>query len=277
MKFTPEVNYAMMRVALEMFETVQEQLDESQRMEVMQRVNREMAIGKQLLESSMANRVVIPDSVVQKSFDELRGRFDSEDDFLHALAQNDLDKDSLKQAITYELKVEAVLEQLLNEQGSVSDEEVEIYYYQHLEKFSLPETRTARHILITINEEYAENSRERVQKRMEEILEALQRNPESFSEMATRHSECPTAMHEGLLGRIKPGQLYPELDAELFAMEQGAIHGLIETEVGLHILQCDTVHEAGRIPFEDVRDRLREHLEQKKRKRLLQEWLHKAA
>jgi peptidylprolyl isomerase/peptidyl-prolyl cis-trans isomerase C len=277
MKHTPEVDYAIMRISLEMFNSVQEQLDEHQRKDVLQRVNREMAIGKRLLESDEASGVVIPDSVVQQSFQSLVSRFESEDDFTRALAQNHLNESSLMQALAYELKVEAVLERLLNEKSSASDEEAEIYYFQHLDKFQLPETRTARHILITVNDDYQENTRDKVKQRFEEIKQQLQQGHASFEELASRYSECPTAMHEGLLGRIKPGQLYTELDQALFEMEEGECSDLIETEVGLHILKCDQVHQAGRIPFEEVREKLRSHLEQKKRKRLLQEWLHQAA
>lgn len=277
MKHTPEVDYAIMRISLEMFNTVQEQLDEHQHKEVLQRVNREMAIGKRLLESDVASGVVIPESAVQQSFESLVSRFDSEEDFTRALEQNHLNQSSLMQALAYELKVEAVLERLLNEKSSVSDEEVEIYYYQHLDKFQLPETRTARHILITINDDYQENTRKQVKQRLQDILQQLQEGKSSFEELATRHSECPTAMHEGLLGRVKPGQLYTQLDKALFEMDEGESSELIETEVGLHILRCDEVHPAGRIAFEEVREKLRSHLEQKKRKRLLQEWLHQAA
>lgn len=277
MKHTPEVDYAIMRIALEMFDTVQEELDEMQSREVLQRVNREMAIGKRLLESEEACRVVIPDSAIQQSYQSLESRFDSHEDFVRALAQNNLDEASIKQALGYELKVEAVLERLLNDRSAVSDEEVEIYYYQHLDKFQLPETRTARHILITVNDDYQENTHERVAERFEEIKQQLAQGSASFEELASRYSECPTAMHNGLLGRIKPGQLYTQLDQALFEMEEGETSDMIETEVGLHLLLCEEVHPAGRIPYEEVHDKLRSHLEQKKRKRLLQEWLQQAA
>lgn len=276
MKHSPEVNYAMMRSALDMFGQAKGQLDEAQRVALLQRVNREMAIGKRLLNTEIAAGVVIPAASVQSALDTLRARFDSEADFERAMADNDLDLDGLKLAIAYELKIEAVLEQLFKERGGVSDAEVEIYYYQHLERFSLPETRTARHILLTINDAYVENRREQVERRITAIARELAQSPERFATLAARHSECPTAMQEGLLGRVRRGQLYPELDRLLFSMQEGEISVPVETEVGKHILKCDKIHAAGKLPFEDVRDRLRQILEQKKQKLLLQEWLQHA-
>ena len=149
--------------------------------------------------------------------------------------------------------------------------------FQHLEKFELPETRTARHILVTINEEYAENCREQALQRITEIQHSLLEQGEDFSALAQRHSECPTAMQEGLLGRIKPGQLYPELDKALFEMEEGELSEIIESPVGLHLLWCEQIHAAERRCFSELKDKLRDHLEKKKRKRLLQEWLRQTS
>ena len=270
---TPETNYAMLRVSLETFGKTPASLADDEYKQVLQQVNRELAIGKRVLQAREATGVVIPETVVTQAIDTLTQRYDSEEVFLQALDANGLDRKSLHQALEYELKIETVLEKILSERAAVSDAEVEIYYLQHLDKFELPETRTARHILITVNEEYAENSREQASQRIVEIQSQVRDCFEKFKELAQRHSECPTAMHEGLLGRIKPGQLYPELDVCLFEMQEGELSDVIESPVGLHLLLCEQIHDAERRGFSEVKGKLREHLENKKRKRLLREWL----
>lgn len=271
-----ETDYAMLRVALELFHTPPASLGEEEYQHVLHQVNRELAIGKRVLQAREAADVIVPETVVEQAIAALRTRFDSETEFLQELAANRLDRDTLYRALHYELRVEAVLERILAERASVSDAEVEIYYLQHLDKFELPETRTARHILLTINEEYAENSREQATRRIAALQHDLLQNDVSFSELAQRHSECPTAMQEGLLGRIKPGQLYPELDQQLFDMEEGELSEIIESPVGLHLLLCERIHPAERRRFGEVREKLLEHLEAKKRKKLLREWLYEA-
>jgi parvulin-like peptidyl-prolyl isomerase len=84
-------------------------------------------------------------------------------------------------------------------------------------------------------------------------------------------------MHDGLLGRIKPGQLYPELDEVLFGMEEGSLSGVIRSPMGLHLLLCEKIHQAGRVAFDEVKESLQAQLEKKKRTRLLREWLQQAA
>jgi nitrogen fixation protein NifM len=277
MEMTPEVNYTILRVAMQMYEKTRDQLNEQELQAVMQQANRELAIAKKLLDSELSSQAVITDAAIEKSFSELKERFNGDTEFYATLEHNSLDEGQLKQALAYQLRVEAILEQLLNQGSQVSDEEVEIYYYQHLERFDLPETRTARHILITINDDYPENRRNEVEKRMNKIQSKLGHNPDAFMELATKYSECPTAMHEGLLGRVKSGQLYPELDRTLFNMEEGAISDILSSPVGLHLLWCETIHPAERLAFSEVKEKLREHLESKKRKRMLKEWLKQAA
>jgi len=270
---SPEISYTKLRVSLEKYQRPPETLSSDEYTQLLQQVNRELAIGKKVLESKQARDVVVPESVVNQAITELASRYDTMQQFEEALLANGLDRDGLFKALQHDLRVEATIEKVLAEEAPVSDAEVEIYYYQHLDRFELPETRTARHILITINEDYAENSREQVQQRLKGIQAALLEGNSSFQELAQRHSECPTAMHEGLLGRIKHGQLYDALDAELFQMEEGELSDVLESPVGMHLLLCETVHQAERLPFEQVKEKLREHLEMKKRKHLIKQWL----
>lgn len=267
-----ESNYAMLRVANELFGKSPASLSADEFGKVQQQVNRELAIGKRVLAAKETAEILVPESVVMQAVDSLAKRYDSEEDFLQALEDNGLDRNRLYQALYYELRVEAALQRIIAERALVSDAEVEIYYLQHVDKFELPETRTARHILITINNEYDENRRERAIQRMSELRDRLRQPTGEFATLAVRHSECPTAMQEGLLGRIKPGQLYPELDECLFTMAEGELSDIIESPVGLHLLLCEKIHAAERRRFDEVKDKLREHLEAKKRKRLLREW-----
>lgn len=270
---SPETNYAMLRVAQELFGKAPVSLSAEEYRQALQQVNRELAIGKRMLQAREAAEVMVPETVVRQALEALAKRYDSKAAFQQALEANGLDTDTLYQALHYELKVEAVLEKLMANRTAVSDAEAEIYYLQHLDKFELPETRTARHILITINDDYTENRREQAMQRITELENRLLQQGAEFSELAQRHSECPTAMQEGLLGRIKQGQLYPELDERLFAMEEGELSDIIESPVGLHLLLCEQIHQAERRRFAEVKEKLREHLEKKKRQRLLREWL----
>lgn len=271
---TPQTRYAMLRTALAMFKQPPAELDEPRLVQLRQRVNGELAIGQRLLQRQGASGV-IPDASVEQAVGQLAAGFESEEAFENTLAYNGLQLDSLREALRYELRVEAAMEQLVRNEAVVSEAEAEIYYLQHRERFTLPETRSVCHILITINDDYPENRRDRALQRINELHAGCAGDGNTLKALAQCHSECPSAMKEGLIGRAKPGQLYPPLDTALFAMAEGAVSEVIESEIGLHILYCEQIHPAVTLPFEQVKEKIVILLEQTKRKSLLKQWLQK--
>ncbi|WP_338018551.1 MULTISPECIES: nitrogen fixation protein NifZ [unclassified Halorhodospira] len=160
---------------------------------------------------------------------------------------------------------EHALAPLAAEVPEVTDEDVERFYREHPERFQRDETRTVRHLLITINDEFPENTRQRAWARAEKLAGKLADDPRGFAAAAERHSECPSALHGGLVGRVARGQLHEELDAALFEMAAGEVRGPVETAMGLHVLLCETVHPPDVAPLDDeLRERIRGALQEKR-------------
>lgn len=159
---------------------------------------------------------------------------------------------------------EKALAPLAAEVPPVTDEEVERFYHAHPERFQRGETRTVRHLLITLNDDFPENTREQAWARAEALAASLDGDPEGFAAAAERYSECPSALHGGLVGRVPPGQLYAELDAALFAMAEGEVRGPVETAMGLHVLLCEAIHPPDTVPLDDCREHLRAILEEQR-------------
>jgi len=151
--------------------------------------------------------------------------------------------------------------------------DVELYYQYHPEQFRRPETRLARHILITINDAIAENTREAAHKRIADIASRLAKEPQRFEEQALKHSECPTALEGGKLGDLPRGKLFPELDAALFELKAGEVSGVLETELGFHVLRCDTISEANVLGFAQAKQHIRKLMEQKRKRAYQQTWM----
>ncbi|HEY6019886.1 MAG TPA: peptidylprolyl isomerase, partial [Candidatus Paceibacterota bacterium] len=136
-----------------------------------------------------------------------------------------------------------------------------------------PETRLARHILITINESIAENTRSEARKRIDAIAARLKKEPDRFEEQALKHSECPTALDGGTLGDLPRGKLFPELDKVLFELKAGEVSGVLESELGFHILRCDAITEAGVLGYDQAKQHIRRVMEQKRKRACQQAWV----
>lgn len=235
--------------------------------------SRQLNLEARVLASPEARDVAVPEATVQAALAEIRGRYPDDEAFRNDLAGNGLSVAQYADALARELKVDAILEKVASASARVSDVDVDLYYQFHQDEFMRPEIRRARHILVTINEALPENGREAARKRIVEIATRLARDPKRFEEQALKHSECPTAMQGGLLGEVVAGKLYPELEVELFALAEMEISTVVESELGFHILRCDQITPAGPVPLAQVRDKVREMLESRRRRICQNAWI----
>ncbi|MCX8086614.1 MAG: nitrogen fixation protein NifM [Rhodocyclaceae bacterium] len=236
---------------------------------------RQAELERRILASPEAAGVVLPATALERALAEIRARYESEEDFQADLSRADLSIASLKAALERDLTIEAVLETIAHRAPAVTDTEVEIFYLEHRTKFEKPETRTLRHILITINETLAGSERSAAQAKAEAILARLSKDPSRFAEQALKHSECPTAMQGGLLGTLPRGQLYEELDAVAFALPAGGLSGLVESPLGFHILLCEKIDPPRRVPLAEAKEKVRAHLMDKRRQAAQRAWIER--
>lgn len=150
--------------------------------------------------------------------------------------------------------------------SAISNTDIEIFYLMHRQRLRSAETRQLRHILITINDAYAENRRPRAQARLSAIRQNLLQEPQRFAAVALQHSECPSALHGGLIGTLARGQLYAELDAVAFALQSGELSDITESPMGLHLLRCEAIHPSREISLAEAGPFIRRQLEQSRRR-----------
>ena len=62
---------------------------------------------------------------------------------------------------------------------------------------------------------------------------------ESFSDLAAKHSLCPSGKRGGDLGEFMPGQMVREFDEVVFSKEVGKTHGPVKTQFGYHLILID--------------------------------------
>ncbi|MDP2804536.1 MAG: nitrogen fixation protein NifM, partial [Gallionellaceae bacterium] len=238
------------------------QADELER--VQQMAQQQHQLEARVLATAEARDVMVPPSTLEAAMQEISGRYASEDEFASDLERNGLDEASFAKALERELKVEAILEKVGAQADKVSDMDVELYYQYHPEQFRRPETRLARHILITINDTIADNTRVAARKRIDEIATRLAKEPQRFEEQALKHSECPTALEGGKLGDLPRGKLFPELEKALFELKVGEVSGVLESELGFHVLRCDTITTASVLNFADAKQHIQKLMRQKR-------------
>lgn len=268
-----QARYVLFKLAWTQYGKAPEALSAEQAREAAGRVAHQLNIEKAILSADARRGILVPTGMVDAALQEIRRRFDTEQAFVDALARAELDLDQLREGLGRELLVEAVLDRVSVGQVEVSEADAELFYYMHPERFAVSEKRQVRHILITVNEDFAENSEARALERIQRIHQRLLKKPDRFAEQAQKHSECPTALHGGLVGTLERGKLFPQLDAVLFSMTSGEISAPVRSELGFHLLHCGEIQPPRQVPLEEVLPRLRQRLEDRQRAQFQRKWI----
>ena len=154
----------------------------------------------------------------------------------------------------------------VNPADLVSPEEVETYYKENQKEFTTPEAVKTRHILKKFPDNATDEQKAETKTAAEALLETV--NAElaagaDFAELATKHSEGPSAAQGGALrGRnpkLPPGDYFargdmvkPFEEAAFDILKPGEVSGLVETDYGYHIIKLEEKQAPDTQPFENV-------------------------
>ncbi|OYY93940.1 MAG: nitrogen fixation protein NifM [Hydrogenophilales bacterium 28-61-23] len=265
--------YLELKTAQSLFGKSPAELAEDERAKVRNLADRQMGLEARVLNAPEARDAMVPQVSLQAALEEIRKRYPEEAEFSADLERNGLDTESFLAALERELRVEAILEKVGTRATQVAEIDVDLYYHYHPDQFRRPETRRARHILVTVNPDMPDNTVEAARTRIEAVAARLAKSLKRFDEQALKHSECPTAMQGGVLGDVPRGQLYPELDAALFGMQAGQLSGVLESPLGFHLLLCEAITPERVLSLNQARAPIRDMLEQRRKRICQQAWL----
>ena len=146
--------------------------------------------------------------------------------------------------------------------SNISDAEAENYYRTNLDKFKTEADPAgsirASHILITAGNDGKTAAR----RKAEALLRELKANPARFDDKARAESQCPSSKDGGKLGSFGKGQMVPEFEKAAFALNEGELSGVVETQFGFHIIRRDFSRKDGIQPFSAVKTEIIRQLQQ---------------
>lgn len=147
------------------------------------------------------------------------------------------------------------------------------YYEANQRRFRSPDLFEAAHILFAAVPADAA-ARKAARRMAEELLAELKLRPQGFAAAAALHSACPSAQQGGNLGQLGPGQTVAEFEAALRVMVPGAVHPEpVETPYGVHVVRLDRRIDGELLPFDLVRQRIADYLDEAVRRRALQQYV----
>ncbi|MCL2345975.1 MAG: SurA N-terminal domain-containing protein [Desulfobulbus sp.] len=134
-------------------------------------------------------------------------------------------------------------------QVTASEDEIRAWYDSHQAQFGLPEERRASHILIASEKLGIDKARAKA----EEVLAEVRKNPGNFAELARKHSDDPgSASKGGDLDFFARGAMVKPFDDAAFALKEGEISGVVQSDFGFHIIKLTGIHPARVRPLAEV-------------------------
>lgn len=146
---------------------------------------------------------------------------------------------------------------------SVQEADVRKEYDNSGTRFTTKEERRASHILIKGGSSDAERAAAKA--KAEGLLEALKKDPASFSEVAKKNSQDAGTAERGgevevFLGR---NDTDPAYESALFALKPAELSGLVATKEGFYIIRLDAVRGGEKQAFEAVRAEIQDEMTKK--------------
>lgn len=130
--------------------------------------------------------------------------------------------------------------------------------------YSTPEERQASHILIEADENAAQEQLDAARQKAEALLARL-RQGEDFAELAGAESDDPgSAKQGGDLGFFGRGAMVPAFEEAAFALKEGELSDVVQSPFGFHIIKLTGIRGGEVQPFDKVRDKIRQDIQNEK-------------
>ncbi len=185
--------------------------------------------------------IQIDRDAIGQNVDDQLDRFYSQLDTLPQEAEEmkkmGLTRERLRSVLLNQARFEATVQQILLLEGKVqpyvSPNEIKDYYDLHKDSLAkVPGYIDLAYIALGIGPSEAEQAR--ITRKISEVYDILARGGE-FDVVAESFSEDPkTRANGGLLGWVKRGDLYPEIDSAIFSLPVGKVSA-VQSREGYHL------------------------------------------
>jgi foldase protein PrsA len=217
--------------------------------------------------------VKVSDEEVDKKLDELKEQAFGGDEkkFAAALKREGLTEEQAREEISDRVLQEKLYAKV-TEDTKVSDKEIQDYYDKNKQQFTQPASRDVSHILIGCDSKKAGDCAS-ARTKANELYAELQGGA-NFGQLARQNSTDKSTAKVGGKIPITKGSTVPPFDKAAFALKTGAISRPVKTQFGWHIIKADGAVTAEKAtPLDEVKESIKQQLEQTKKNEALEKWL----
>ena len=212
--------------------------------------------NKILLREALLAGLELKDDMVEQRIAEIKKNFSSNEEFTKELEAagetlSDFRERVRKQIMAISMGMRK--HKQFEEAAEIAEADVAKYYEDNKTKFTHPERVRLRRIFLEAGQDA--DARAQAKARLEELKKQAA-NGGDFAELAKTYSMGPEAEKGGLVGWVNRKDLVAELDTAAFALAEGAVSDVLDTEFGCVLLMAEKKEEAGTASLDEVRTKI---------------------
>lgn len=143
----------------------------------------------------------------------------------------------------------------------LNEQDVRSYYEQNAARLGGPEERRASHILISAGKDASAADRQKARERAQELLAQARKAPDTFAQLARKHSQDPgSAPNGGDLDFFPRGAMVKPFEDAAFVLKKGEISDVVESDFGFHVIRVTDIKAPKAKSFAELRVGLEEDL-----------------
>lgn len=209
----------------------------------------------------------VSEQEIDDAVEQLKQEHGGEQQFYFNMGLSPEQEDLVRGNVATSLAVDKLLRKVCGEEAEPSAEELKQFHEDNLDEYRTVEEVRASHILKSV-----EKSEDR--EPLFHLMCGLRRKAmegADFDELAREHSDKPP--EEIDLGWFKRGELMDEFEVMAFSMDKDEVSPVFTIHGSFHLAKVTDKKPAQPIPFEEVREQVREAVLQSRRDRRIREYI----
>jgi peptidyl-prolyl cis-trans isomerase C len=203
-----------------------------------------------------------------------KAKFSTPAQFDKSLKENGITENDLKEYARKELYINNLIETQIASKVSVTEAEEKKFYDENPDKFKLPESVRASHILIGIDAKSTDADKLKAKEKAETVLKKV-KGGEDFATAAKENSTCPSSKQGGDLGFFTKGQMVPAFENAAFSLKPGELSDVVETQFGYHIIKVVEKQPARTVSFDEAKQKIQDFLKSQKIRKGINDYVEK--
>jgi parvulin-like peptidyl-prolyl isomerase len=194
------------------------------------------------------------------------------EDLINELAKENSSIEAHRKNVKAYLLRMRLLRREIRSKVAVTEDEIGEYYRKNRDAYEGKEAVWIKQILTLFPKGADAKTKAKLREEMDAIHERLLKG-EQFDLLAAQYSQRSSTVTAGDLGFLEKGSMLPAVEDVAFGLKKDEVSKVIESPIGLHIIQVLDRRGAGIKPIESVREEIKAKLEEEKSDKKYEEWI----